>query len=81
MTAEKAAYARQSQEAGQLEQVGTDLRKAVQQLRPTALVGAAAKRGAFSSDVLSELSQVTMISNESSYAAAATVSLHWLLRS
>lgn len=55
---EKAMFARPGREAEQLESVGSDLRKAVQQLRPTALIGAAAVRGAFSREVLSQLSQV-----------------------
>ena len=52
-------FARPGREAGQLESVGNDLRKAVQQLQPTALIGAAAARGAFSREVLSQLSQVS----------------------
>ena len=58
MTPEKAMFARSSSEAGQLKPLENDLRKAVQQLRPTALIGAAAVRGAFSQKVLSQLSQV-----------------------
>ncbi|KAK9848237.1 hypothetical protein WJX84_007118 [Apatococcus fuscideae] len=58
MTPDKARFARPRSEAGLLESLGKDLRKAVEQLRPTALIGAAAIRGAFSQDVLSQLSQV-----------------------
>lgn len=56
---EKAMFARPAREARQLESVGTNLRKAVEQLQPTALIGAAAVRGAFSREVLSQLSQVS----------------------
>ncbi|KAK9854199.1 hypothetical protein WJX84_007063, partial [Apatococcus fuscideae] len=57
MTPEKAMFARSGSEAGWLEALGNDLRKAVQQLQPTALIGAAAVRGAFSHEVLAQLSQ------------------------
>ncbi len=60
MSPEKAAFAQPSREAGQLGALGTDLQRAVRELRPTALIGAAAVRGAFSQDALSQLSQVTM---------------------
>ena len=59
LSPQKAAFARGEEDAGLAEGVGTDLSKAVRLLKPSSLIGAAARGGAFSEDVLKALHQVT----------------------
>lgn len=57
LTPQKLEFARSAAEAKDLP-AGSSLLAATQQLQPSALIGAAAKRGAFSADVIQALTQV-----------------------
>lgn len=57
LTPQKLEFARTAAEAESLP-AGSSLLEATQQLQPSALIGAAAKQGAFSADVIQALTQV-----------------------
>ena len=58
LTPQKLEFARSSAEAERVPS-GSSLLEAVRQLQPSALVGAAAKQGAFSADIIKALTQVS----------------------
>ncbi|BDA40585.1 NADP-dependent malic enzyme [Coccomyxa sp. Obi] len=59
LSPQKAAFARGEEDAGLSQGLGTDLCKAVRLVKPSSLIGAAARGGAFSEDVIRALNQVT----------------------
>ncbi len=58
LSPQKGAFARGEEDAGLAQGVGTDLSKAVRLVKPSSLIGAAARGGAFSEDVIRALHQV-----------------------
>ncbi len=56
MTAEKSEFARPAQQGHDIASI--PLVAAIKRIRPTALVGATAKRGTFSQDVVESLTEV-----------------------
>ena len=60
LTPQKLEFARTAAEADKLPS-GSSLLEATQQLQPSALIGAAAKQGAFTADVIEALTKVKLL--------------------
>jgi hypothetical protein len=58
LSPQKAEFARDPFDAGIAAEAGTDLARAVSLIRPASLIGAAARGGAFSREVIQTLVQV-----------------------
>lgn len=61
LTRQKEAFARESKDAVLAQRAGRDLLKAVRSIRPCSLVGAAARGGAFSEEILRALKEVCWV--------------------
>ena len=58
LSRQKLEFAREAADAGAAQEAGTDLARAVSLIRPATLIGAAARGGAFSQQVIRALVQV-----------------------